>query len=63
MLYYYNQRGEVMLITLDPKNMEVVSTFKIKKGNNAHFAHPVINYGKLYIRHGNVIQAFNIKEL
>jgi outer membrane protein assembly factor BamB len=62
MLYYYNQKGQVMLITLDPQNMKVVSEFKILKGNDAHFTHPVINNGKLYIRHGNVIQAFNIKE-
>ncbi|MFC2128414.1 PQQ-binding-like beta-propeller repeat protein [Bacteroidota bacterium] len=62
MLYYYNFRGEVILITQDPKNMKVVSKFRIKKGDKEHFAHPVINNGKLYVRHGNVIQAFNIKE-
>ena len=62
MIYYYNQQGEVMLIDPSPVNMEVISTFKIKKGNGQHFSHPVINKGKLYIRHGNVIQAFNIKD-
>lgn len=62
MLYYYNFGGEVLLITPDSKNMEVVSKFRIKKGDKEHFAHPVINNGKLYVRHGNVIQAFNIKE-
>jgi outer membrane protein assembly factor BamB len=62
MLYYYNWAGQVMLITQDPINMEVVSKFRIKKGQKEHFAHPVINNGKLYVRHGNVIQAFNIKE-
>ncbi|MCD6347429.1 MAG: PQQ-like beta-propeller repeat protein [Bacteroidales bacterium] len=62
MLYYYNFRGEVMLITQDPLNMEVVSKFRMTKGAKEHFAHPVINDGKLYIRHGNVIQAYNIKE-
>lgn len=62
MLYYYNFRGEVMLITLDPLNMKVVDKFKITKGENEHFAHPVINNGKLYVRHGNVIQAYKIKD-
>lgn len=62
MLYYYNQRGEVMLLTSDPMNMQVVSKFKITKGANEHFAHPVINNGKLYVRHGNVIQAYLIKK-
>lgn len=62
MLYLYNWRGDVMLINEDPDNMEVVSSFKIKKGSREHFAHPVINNGRLYIRHGNVIQAFGISE-
>lgn len=61
MLYYYNWAGDVMLIPQDPLNMEVVSKFKITKGSKEHFAHPVINNGKLYVRHGNVIQAFDIK--
>lgn len=61
MLYYYNFGGEVMLITPDPENMEVVGKFRMKKGENEHFAHPVINNGKLYVRHGNVIQAYHIK--
>ncbi len=60
MLFYYTQKGEVFLINADPINMEVVSKFKITKGAKEHFAHPVIHQGKLYVRHGNVIQAFNI---
>ncbi|MFA5103455.1 MAG: PQQ-binding-like beta-propeller repeat protein [Candidatus Thermoplasmatota archaeon] len=62
MLYYYTQqRGEMMLITQDPLNLEVVSKFKITKGTREHFCHPVIHDGKLYVRRGNVIQAFRIK--
>lgn len=60
MLYYYNYAGDVFLISLERKKMEVESKFKIRKGSDMHFAHPVINKGKLYIRHGDVIQAFNI---
>jgi len=59
MLYYYNQRGEMMLIT--PETLEVQSSFKIKMGSGEHFSHPVISNGKLYLRHGKVIQAFAIK--
>ncbi len=61
MLYYYNFRGEVMLINADPLGMEVISKFRITKGEKEHFAHPVINDGKLYVRHGNFLQAFKIK--
>jgi len=60
-LYYYNFRGEVMLINADPLTMEVISKFRITKGEKEHFAHPVIHDGKLYVRHGNYLQAFKIK--
>ncbi len=60
MLYYYNFRGEVMLINADPVNMDVVSKFRITKGAKEHFAHPVIHAGKLYVRHGNFLQAYKI---
>ena len=61
MLYYYNFGGNVMLITQNPTDMEVVGEFKMLKGGREHFAHPVIDKGRLYIRHGNVVQAYNIK--
>jgi outer membrane protein assembly factor BamB len=60
MLYYYNYRGEVTLINPDPLTMDVVSKFRMTKGLKEHFAHPVINDGKLYVRHGNWLQAFKI---
>ncbi|MFZ5940388.1 MAG: PQQ-binding-like beta-propeller repeat protein [Bacteroidota bacterium] len=59
LLYYYNQKGEMMLIR--PESLEVISSFRIKKGTGEHFSHPVISNGRLYIRHGNTIQAYNIK--
>ena len=62
MLYYYNQRGDVHLITQDSTNMEVISQFKMTKGTRQHFAQPVINKGRLFVRHGQVIQAYNIKD-
>jgi hypothetical protein len=61
LLFYYNFRGEVMLINADPVNMDVISKFRITKGQKEHFAHPVIHDGKLYVRHGNWLQAFRIK--
>jgi len=59
-LYYYNQKGEVRLINPDKGKMEVVSFFKVPKGTQEHFSHPVINRGILYIRHGKALMAFNI---
>jgi len=58
LIYYYSQKGIVSLI--NPSKMEVISSFKITKGSAEHFSHPVINNGKLYVRHGNVIMAYAI---
>lgn len=60
LIYYYNQKGKVMLIDPNPSDMKVISEFEIKKGQKEHFAHPVINNGILYIRHGDYIAAYNI---
>ncbi len=62
MLYCYSDNGDVNLIKLTGTKMEVISKFKCDKGTKEHFAHPVINDGVLYIRHGKVLMAYNIKE-
>ncbi len=41
--------------------MELVSSFKVTRGTKAHFAHPVICNGILYIRHGKSLLAYKIK--
>lgn len=62
MLYYYNQRGEVNLIRPGTSGMELVSKFKVTMGTKEHFAHPVINQGVLYIRHGKALMAYDIRK-
>ncbi len=61
MLYMYNEKGPLNLVKTEPK-LELISSFRIKKGTKEHFAHPVIKNGILYIRHGNVLLAYNIKK-
>ncbi|MBU8893641.1 MAG: PQQ-binding-like beta-propeller repeat protein [Bacteroidales bacterium] len=61
LLYMYNEKGPLNLIKTEPK-LEVVSSFRIKKGTKEHFAHPVIKNGILYIRHGNVLLVYNIRK-
>ena len=61
LLYYYNQKGDVDLVKPDQGKLELVSSFKITAGTREHFSHPVIHGGVLYIRHGNVLQAYNVK--
>jgi len=61
LLFCYTDNGYVNLIKGTGTKLEVVSKFKITKGEKEHFAHPVIANGVLYIRHGNALMAYGIK--
>lgn len=62
MIYCYDERrGAVGLVRPNPEKFEVVSEFRITKGEGPHWAHPVIDNGILYIRHGNALMAYSIK--
>ncbi|MCF8359174.1 MAG: PQQ-binding-like beta-propeller repeat protein [Prolixibacteraceae bacterium] len=60
-LYCYSDNGNVELISFQDEKPESTSRFRMKKGSKEHLAHPVIHDGVLYIRHGNVMQAYRVK--
>ncbi len=63
MLYCYEEkRGNLALVKPNPKKFEVISFFKTE-GNGMHWAHPSIFNGKLFIRHRNVLNVYNILNL
>jgi len=63
MLYCYEEKGGNMaLVRPTPEKFDVVSSFKVELGNGRHWAHPVVCGGTLYIRHGEVLMAYDIKE-
>jgi outer membrane protein assembly factor BamB len=62
MLYLFEEKsGHVALAKPDPSKLDIVSEFQITKGEGPFWAHPVIHDGKLYIRHGEVLLAYQIK--
>lgn len=60
-LYFYSDNGYLSLIKGIGTKLELVSKFKITLGTKEHFSHPVIANGVLYLRHGNVLMAYQIK--
>ncbi|MGA2405684.1 MAG: hypothetical protein ABSF81_02910 [Bacteroidales bacterium] len=62
MLYYYTQKGDLMLLSYNQGKIEKVSSFRIKQGTLQHFSHPAIREGVLYQRHGNTLMAFDIRK-
>jgi len=61
MLYCYTDRGDMALVKPTPEKFEVISRFRITKGTDQHWAHPVIYNGALYVRHGDTLMAYKIK--
>lgn len=63
MLYLYEEkRGNVALVQPSVDSLKVVSSFRVEDGAGPHWAHPSIYLGKLFIRHGDVMLIYNIKE-
>jgi hypothetical protein len=62
MLYVYGQDGTMYLVKPDPTAFEPVSQFAISEGTNEHWAHPTMANGRLYVRHGDALMAYEIKD-
>ncbi len=60
-LYCYSERGELALVNASPQEFDVISKTKVELGSAQHWAHPVINDGRLLVRHGNALIAYKIK--
>lgn len=61
MLYAYGEKGEIALMKPTEKGFEFTGRFKVELGSEQHWAHPVICNGILYIRHGNVLMAYSVR--
>ena len=62
MLYCYEEKsGNLALVRPNPEKFDVVSSFKNEKGSGPHWAHPAIFDGKLFVRHGESLTVYNLK--
>ncbi|MHC4184727.1 MAG: outer membrane protein assembly factor BamB family protein [Planctomycetota bacterium] len=62
MLYCYGQDGGLALVRPTRTGYETVSSFDVVRGTGEHWAHPAISDGRLYVRHGDTLMVFNIKQ-
>jgi outer membrane protein assembly factor BamB len=62
MLYCYEEKsGNLALVRPNQEKFDLVSSFKITKGDGPHWAHPAIYGGKLFVRHGEYLAVYNLK--
>ncbi|NLV43113.1 MAG: polyvinylalcohol dehydrogenase, partial [Candidatus Hydrogenedentes bacterium] len=64
MLYVYEgpSRGFVHLVKADPDVFQHAGKFRVTEGDGRHWAHPAIADGVLYIRHGDALMAYDIRD-
>jgi outer membrane protein assembly factor BamB len=63
MLYCYDENtGDVALVKASPKSFEIISSFRVTAGSGKHWAHPAISDGRLYIRRGDALMAYDIRK-
>ncbi len=62
LLYVYvEKRGNVGLVKPDPSGFEVISSFEVEKGSGPHWSHPYIFDGKMFLRHGDVLMVYSLR--
>ncbi|MCF6333987.1 MAG: PQQ-like beta-propeller repeat protein [Draconibacterium sp.] len=63
LLYLFEEkRGNVALLEPSTDSLKIISTYKIEFGTGPYWAHPSIYDGKFFIRHGDFLMIYNIKD-
>jgi outer membrane protein assembly factor BamB len=63
MLFCYEDKtGRLALLKMNGNNLELVSSFKITLGNGPRIAHLALSDGLLFVRRGEVLMAFDVKQ-
>ena len=62
LIYGLTQRGQVMLIKPNPDRLEVVSSLQVPPDSRElAWAHPVVCGGRLYVRRGQFLYAYDVR--
>ena len=62
MLYLYEEKnGHIGLVRPGTDKLNVVSEFRVTKGNGPYWAYPVIDKGRLFVRHGAYLAVYSVK--
>ena len=62
LFYCYSEKGELALVSANSTLFNVISRFQIPLGTEQHWSHPVIYEGSIYIRHGNALMVYDLKD-
>lgn len=62
MLYVYEgpKKGSVNLVKASPAGFERTGSFNVTQGTGKHWAHPALANGRLYVRRGDALVAYDV---
>lgn len=62
LLYVIEEKsGHVGLVRPGSEKFDLISSFQITKGEGPYWAHPVIDKGRLFVRHGQYLAVYSVK--
>lgn len=62
MIYILEEKnGNIGLVKPSSDKLDVVSSFRVIKGSGPYWAHPVIDKGRLFVRHGDYLGVYSLK--
>lgn len=62
LLYIYEEKnGNVALVNPNSEKLDIISSFRVTKGDGPAWAHPVLNKGRLFVRHGDYLAVYSLK--
>jgi len=63
LLYFFNEKGEMLLVRPTPEKFDVISRFDLpEEGEGSTWAHPVVFGKRLYLRHGTFLYCYEIAQ-
>jgi outer membrane protein assembly factor BamB len=62
LLYIYEEKtGHLALVRPNSNKLDIISSFQVTKGDGPYWSHPVINKGRLFVRHGDYMAVYSLK--
>ena len=62
LLYLFEEKnGNLALVNPDSNKLDIISSFRLPKGDGPAWSHPVISKEKLYVRRGDYLAVYSLK--
>ena len=62
LLYILEEKnGNIALVRPNSEKLDIISSFRVTKGDGPYWSHPVIDKGRLFVRHGDYMAVYSLK--